>query len=236
MEGMNPAYDVAITVFSPDGRLFQVQYAQEAVKRGTPAVGLEYKDGVLLLATKNLSSPLMVSNTLRKIFKIDSNVGMAISGLVADARRLVELAREEAQKNKFLYNEPSQVGVLTREICELKQAHTHFASARPFGVSLLIGGVDKKGKHVFETDPSGAFTEHYAKAIGAKAEQADSLLEQRYKENMDFDGALILGMKVLHEISDNALGAEGVDGVYIDDKGFHEISKPVIEKHLRAQK
>lgn len=231
---MGPAYDMAITVFSPDGRLFQVQYAQEAVKRGTPAVGMEYDNGVLILASKTLSSKLTVSESVRKIFKIDDHIGAAISGLVADARRLIMEARVNAQRNRYLYNEPIPVDAVTKELCDLKQLYTQYAGARPFGASLLIAGLDSKGKHLFETDPSGAFTEYSAKAIGANANEADVILDKKYKSSLSLTSAISLGISALNEVSEQKLKPEQIDGAYIGTETgkFTVIPDETVKKYL----
>jgi len=159
-------YDRAITVFSPDGRLFQVEYAREAVKRGATAIGIKTKEGVILIADRRVGSRLLEASTIEKIYKIDEHICAATSGLVADARVLIDRARLEAQINRLTYDEPISIKELAKKICDFKQQFTQFGGVRPFGVSLLIAGVDKEPK-LFETDPSGALLEYKATAIGA---------------------------------------------------------------------
>jgi proteasome alpha subunit len=228
------AYDRAITVFSPDGRLFQVQYAQEAVKRGTTALGMIYDTGVLLAVDKNLSSRLVKPESVKKIFKADNHIGIAISGLVADARRLVEMARVEAQRNRILYGNEVDVETLTRELCDQKQMYTQYGGARPFGASLLITGVDAKGKRLFETDPSGAFTEYRAKAIGAGAKDAEEIFEKKYKPELSKDQAITLALSILSSVSENPLSTDTLDVAFIDEteRVFHELSIGELEKHI----
>src|SRR5688500_12085366 len=194
----NMAYDRAITVFSPDGRLFQVEYAREAVKRGTTAVGVRCKGGVVLLVDKRVSSKLVVPSSIEKIFAIDAHVGCATSGLVADARALVDRARVEAQLNRVTYDEAIPVDVLVKKICDYKQSYTQYGGGRPFGTALLVAGVDGSGPHLYETDPSGALIEYKASAVGSGRPQALELLEKEYKEGMTSDAAIQLGLKALH--------------------------------------
>lgn len=144
------AYDRAITVFGPDGRLFQVGYAREAVKRGTTACGVIYKNGVLLGVDKASTSKLVIPESIEKIFKVDEHIGIATSGLVADARRLVEEARVAAQRSRLAYNEPISVSTLTREIADSKQLYTQFAGARPFGAALLNLKMQRKGIRILK--------------------------------------------------------------------------------------
>jgi proteasome alpha subunit len=212
------AYDRAITVFSPDGRLFQVEYAREAVKRGTTAVGIVYNSGVLLAVDKNVTSKLIVPKSIEKIFQIDEHIGVATSGLVADARRLVEDARLKSQRNRLVYNEPISVQALTREICDIKQAYTQYGGARPFGTALLIAGVNSK-PHLFETDPSGAFTEFLAGSIGMGKRDVEKLLEERYKPGINRQDAISLALVSLNSVSEGKIQAENIDMITIEVGG-----------------
>ena len=173
-------YDRAITVFSPDGRLFQVEYAREAVKRGTTAVGVKAVDGVVLLVDKRVTSKLLVAESIEKIFQIDDHMGAATSGLVADARALVDRARVEAQVNKVSYDEPIGVEVLSKKICDFKQTYTQYGGVRPFGTALLISGVEDSEARLFETDPSGALLEYKATGIGAGRAEVMEVFEEKY--------------------------------------------------------
>jgi proteasome alpha subunit len=212
------AYDRAITVFSPDGRLFQVEYAREAVKRGTTAVGLTYDGGVLLAVDKNVSSKLVVPKSIEKIFQIDDHIGVATSGLVADARRLIEDARLRSQRHRLVYSEPVNVSTLTRDICDLKQAYTQYGGARPFGTALLIAGVNK-GPHLFETDPSGAFTEFKAGAIGMGKRDVEKYLEENYNPEIKKDEAIGLALISLNNVSEGRIQPENIDLITIEVKG-----------------
>jgi len=174
------AYDRAITVFSPDGRLFQVEYAREAVKRGTTTVGLKFRDGVVLIVDKRIASRLMEPKSIEKIFQIDRHVGCATSGLVADARILVDQARVIAQISKITYDEDMSVEALVKRICDYKQNYTQYGGVRPFGTALLVAGVDDQGEHLFETDPSGALVSYKAGSIGAGRNVVMEVFNQPY--------------------------------------------------------
>lgn len=228
------AYDRAITVFSPDGRLFQVEYAREAVKRGTTAIGMVYSNGVLLGVDKNITSKLLIGESIEKIFKIDDHVAAATSGLVADARRIVDFARVNAQEEKLVYNKPVDIEMLTRAICDLKQSYTQWGGVRPFGAALIIIGVDDTGEHLFETDPSGAFNELYATAIGSGKREVETFFEKNYKEGMNFDEAINLTLKALTRVGDKKISKETVDIYYIEnkDKIYKKISQEDLDKHI----
>jgi proteasome alpha subunit len=211
MQPQNMAYDRAITVFSPDGRLFQVEYAREAVKRGTTAVGVRGKSGVVLLVDKRVSSKLVVPASIEKIFAIDTHVGCATSGLVADARALVDRARVEAQLNRVTYDEPVPIDVLVKKVCDFKQGYTQFGGGRPFGTALLIAGVDATGPRLFETDPSGALIEYKASAVGSGRQQALDVLEKEYKEGLSDEAAVQLGLKALSAGTEGKFNAEALE-------------------------
>jgi proteasome alpha subunit len=196
------AYDRAITVFSPDGRLFQVEYAREAVKRGTTTVGLKFKDGAVLIVDKRIASRLMEPKSIEKIFQIDEHIGCATSGLVADARVLVDHARVTAQVSKITYDERINVEMLVKRICDYKQNYTQYGGVRPFGTALLVAGVDDQGVHLFETDPSGALVSYKAGSIGAGRNVVMEVFEEQYQEGMEMEEAIVLGLRALKKATE----------------------------------
>ena len=157
MQGQNQqqAYDRGITIFSPDGRLYQVEYAREAVKRGTASIGVRTNDGVVLVVDKRIRSPLLEGTSVEKLHKADDHIGIASAGHVADARQLIDYARRQAQVNVLRYGEPIGVEALTKMVVDNIQQYTQVGGARPFGVALIIGGVEDGEPRLYETDPSG---------------------------------------------------------------------------------
>ena len=190
------AYDRAITVFSPDGRLFQVEYAMELVNRGATILAIQCSGGVVLGAEETID-PLEESEYSWKIFKIDDHVGAAIVGLSSDARILIDQARVHAQSNKLTYDEPIDTEVVTKRICDIKQLYTQHAGVRPFGVSMIFAGVDKTGSRVFGTHPSGTYRGYKARAEGAGRETVFNILKEEYKEEMGLKDATKLVVKCL---------------------------------------
>jgi len=222
MQPTNMAYDRAITVFSPDGRLFQVEYAREAVKRGTTTVGLKYKTGVILIVDKRITSHLIEPGSIEKIFKIDDHVGCATSGLVADARSLIDRARVDAQINDITYDEKIQVKTLVKKICDFKQTYTQYGGVRPFGTALLVAGYDETGPRLFATDPSGALMEYKASSEGSGRNGAMSYFEEHYKDNLTMEEGLDLGIKALHQATEEKLNPEATEiGMVDKDFAFH---------------
>ena len=220
MQPANMAYDRAITVFSPDGRLFQVEYAREAVKRGTTTVGLKYKTGVVLIVDKRITSRLIEPGSIEKIFEIDDHIGCATSGLVADARALIDRARLDAQINEITYNEKIHVKTLVKRICDFKQTYTQYGGVRPFGTALLIAGVDDTGARLFSTDPSGALMEYKASSEGAGRNGAMEYFEKHYKEDIPMNEAIDMGIKALHKGTEGKLNPDATE-IGVVDKNFN---------------
>lgn len=191
------AYDRVITVFSPDGRLFQVEYAMELVNRGATILGIKCSEGVVLGAEETVETSLEDSEGSWKIFKIDDHVAAAIVGLSSDARTLIDQARIYAQSNKLTYDEPIDLEVITKRICDIKQLYTQHAGVRPFGVSLIFGGVDKTGNRLFGTHASGAYRGYKATAMGAGRETVLNILKEEYREDMSLEDAVRLAVKCL---------------------------------------
>jgi proteasome alpha subunit len=229
-------YDRAITVFSPDGRLFQVEYAREAVKRGTTSVGIKASDGVVLLVDKRITSRLLEPQSTEKIFQVDDHIGAVTSGLVADARALVDRARVDAQVNRVVYNEPIGVEVLAKKICDHKQTFTQYGGVRPYGTALLIGGVDDEGPRLFETDPSGALLMVKATGIGSGRNAVMEVLEEKYDEKADIGKAIDLGLEALYKATEGKLTVETVEIAVVDahDYKFKKIEVEQVEVYVKS--
>ncbi len=197
------AYDRGITIFSPDGRLYQVEYAREAVKRGTASIGVRTEGGVVLLADKRIRSPLLEASSVEKLHKIDDHVGAASAGHVADARQLIDFARRDAQVNQLRYEEPIGVETLTKDVTDHIQQYTQVGGARPFGVALIIGGIEDGDPRLYETDPSGTPYEWKALAVGADRNDIDDYLEEHYEDGMTLDDGVELALAALESVSDD---------------------------------
>ncbi|KZX14849.1 proteasome subunit alpha [Methanobrevibacter cuticularis] len=232
----NAGYDRAITVFSPDGRLFQVEYAREAVKRGTTSLGVKSKEGIVLVVDKRTTSKLVESKSIEKIFQIDDHIGAATSGLVADARALIERARMESQINKITYNEPIRVETLAKKICDMKQMYTQNGGVRPFGSALIIGGVTDKACKLFETDPSGALIEYKATAIGSGRQAAMDVFEEKYKQDLTLEESIDLALDAVYEATEGKTTSESVEIAIIDKKSkkYRKVSDEEVAKHVEA--
>jgi len=224
-------YDRTIAVFSPDGRLFQVEYAKEAVKKGTTSVGLVFKDGVILSTVKQ-TMRLIVPNTIEKLFKIDDHIGAVAAGLLADARVLVNQIMVKAQINRITYEEAIDVWSLAKVLGDKMQLSTLYAGLRPFGVSFLLGGVDSTGPHLIEADPSGMLYEWEAYAIGRGAINANKLFKEKYRNDMDEKSALKFVMDVVKksEKVTNLPKALDIAVIRVKDKKLEKLTDEQIKK------
>lgn len=223
-------YDRTIAVFSPDGRLFQVEYAKEAVKRGTTCLGIVFKDGVLL-ATIKPSTDLIVAESVEKIFQLDDHAGAVASGLLADARILANQARVKAQVHKITYEEPIDAWSLVRVIGDRMQLSTLYAGLRPFGVSFLLGAADKTGLHLIESDPSGMLYEWNAYAIGRGGILANKILRQKWKRDLSEKDAISIAVDIILKTEK---GRKGVDIAIINKEGkFRRLEDEEIKRSLK---
>ncbi|MGA1792703.1 MAG: archaeal proteasome endopeptidase complex subunit alpha [Thermoplasmatota archaeon] len=231
-------YDQAATVFSPDGRVYQVEYAREAIKRGGLALGIVFKDGVLFTIDKSIFSPLIEEEYLEKFFPITHQVGAAASGLIADARVLVDILRDKAQEEARRYGETPDLKSLVMWISRICEIYTRYEGVRPFGTALIIGGRDTNGFHLYETDPSGVFQERKATAIGKGSQKAVEFLERSYRQGMTREEAIQMALNVLKEtLEDRPQDDQKGEEIHIlTDKGFERIDLDDprdIEKYIR---
>ncbi|MDO5850869.1 MAG: archaeal proteasome endopeptidase complex subunit alpha [Methanobacteriaceae archaeon] len=237
----NAGYDRALTVFSPDGRLFQIEYAREAVKRGTTSIGVKSEEGIIIVVDKKVSSKLIEPSSIEKIFQIDEHIGAASSGLVADARSLIDKSRNEAQVNKIRYNEPISVEGLSKKICDMKQMYTQHGGVRPFGSALIIGGISDNECRLFETDPSGALIEYKATAIGSGRKKAMDIFEKKYEDTLTFKEAIDLALDGLYEATDGKTTEKSVEIAVIEKETgkFRRLSseeiKPLVEELIERK-
>ena len=233
-QSQQQAYDRGITIFSPDGRLYQVEYAREAVKRGTASIGVRTPEGVVLAVDKRIRSPLMERTSVEKIHKADDHVGIASAGHVADARQLIDFARRRAQVNQLRYGEPIGVETLTKAVTDHIQQYTQVGGARPFGVALIIGGIENGTPRLYETDPSGTPYEWQALAVGADRGEIEDYLEANYDAEMPLEEGVGLALSALASVNDGSLSPEGIGVATIptETAEFTELSDEETEAHL----
>ncbi|MCJ7721340.1 archaeal proteasome endopeptidase complex subunit alpha [Candidatus Bathyarchaeota archaeon] len=230
------AYDRAITIFSPDGRLFQVEYALETVNRGATILGIVCSKGVVLGAEEKIETPLQDTDFTWKIYGVDDHLGAAVVGLGSDARILIDQARIYAQSNRLTYDEPIDVEIMTKRVGDVKQLYTQHAGVRPFGVSIIFGGVDKTGCRVFTTDPSGSYRGYKAVSVGIGREIVEGILKEDYRADLSLDDAIKLAAKCLTK----SLEARGepkrikISIIPADTKKFQALDEEKVEAIQRG--
>ena len=237
MAFMRPGvYDRILTVFSPDGRLFQVEYAVETVNRGATILGIACSDGVVLGAEEKIESKLHDPDFTWKLYEVDEHLGAAIAGLGPDARVLIDQARVYAQSNRLIYDEPVDVEVIAKRIGDIKQFYTQHARFRLFGVSIIFGGVDKIGNRVFVTDPSGSYRGYKAVAVGVGREKVEGILKMEYRGEMRLDEAIRLAIKCLVKSSEarNESLRVKIAVIPAETKKLTQLTGEEVEKHKKA--
>jgi proteasome alpha subunit len=219
-------------MFSPDGRLFQVDYAREAVRKGATSVGLIAEDGVVLLAHKNIQEPLAIPSTVQKIFRVDSFVGATYSGLVSDGLHIINIMRHKTQSHRMIYDETESIETISREIAEEMQMATQYGGIRPYAVSVLVAGYGSEPK-LFEIDAGASFLGYKADAIGSGKKTAEDILVKEYKDDMSIDEAVKLGVSVVKKVAEGKLTSSSVDIAKITKKdGYVTYSQEMIGEYL----
>ena len=227
-------YDMTPTMYSPDGRIYQVEYAIETVKRGAIAIGLQSKDGVIV-AVEEKSRDLQVEDITQKIFQVDDHIGIAAAGYIPDARILVDSARFFSQSNKLTYDESVEIETVAKHLADQSHQFTQYSGVRPFGVALIIAGIDRKGTRVFVTDPSGTYVPYSAVAIGGNSDEVTDFLEKNYNEEMSMDDAMSMAISAINLKSDEK-GVKHIRMARIksDTKQFEKVSNDELTKYAQS--
>lgn len=229
-------YDRSITMFSPDGRLLQVEYAKKTVKQGSTALGITCKDGIVLVADKRVNSKLMVVEAIEKTFFIDDHIMTTAAGIISDARVLVDRAQLKAQQHFVTYNGKIDVLSIVKDMCDLKQICTQSAGLRPFGVSMLVAGIEEDGlMKLFVTEPYGLYFQYRATAIGEHDVEVEQILQKKWKASITVDAAIKLGVDTLKEVlkSDFDVNTCDVAVIRLDTKKFELLNSDVIKKLIK---
>jgi len=216
-------YDMTPTMYSPDGRIYQVEYALETVKRGTLAIGVKCNDGVIIAVEENPRA-LQVSSITQKIFQVDKHIGIAAAGYIPDARVQVDNARFFSQSNKLTYDEPVEVETVAKHLADQSHQFTQYSGVRPYGVALIIAGIDQKGGSIYVTDPSGTYVSYAAVVIGENSDMVTEFLEKNYKSDMTLEDGASLAVAAIN------LKDEKKDGVKHVKMSWIKLDKPLMEK------
>ncbi|WP_268541610.1 archaeal proteasome endopeptidase complex subunit alpha [Candidatus Nitrosotenuis cloacae] len=236
---MMPArgYDMTPTMYSPDGRIYQVEYAIETVKRGTLAIGIKAKDGIIM-AVEEIPRKLQAAGITQKIFQVDDHIGVAAAGYIPDARTQVDDARSFSQSHRLIYDMQVDVETVAKHLADKCHQYTQYSGVRPFGVSLIISGVDQRGNLIYVTDPSGTYVSYAAVAIGAGSEDVNAFLEKNYKDGMSIDEASALAIAAIDLKSEQKDGMKHIKMAKIttDKKVIEKISDADLERYSKVAK
>lgn len=226
-----PTYDKAITIFAPDGNLFQVQYAFEAVNRGSATVGIKGANCVVLAVEKKTTAALQDAHTIRKILQVDEHIMLTFAGLQADARVLVDKARLECQSFRFNFEDEPTLEYIARFVAETQQKYTQKGGVRPFGISTFMVGYEGKEPKLYVTEPSGAYSLWKANAIGRNSKTLREYLEKNHTDGLSNDDSIKLAVETLMEVVESSKNIEIC--IMTGPKKFQLLEDSAIEKIVK---
>jgi len=208
-------YDRTATMFSPDGHLLQVEYAEKTVRLGSSSIGIACKDGVVIVSDRRINDKLILPESATKVYEIDSHIIASAAGILSDARVLVDRVRIIAQQNRVTYDSPIDVESIIRDIANTKQAFTQYGGARPYGVAIIIAGIDQENPRVFSSDITGNYFSYTATAIGENDEKIKEMLRIKYNKNLNIDGGVKLALSIFKEILGKNFELNRFDVAYV---------------------
>ena len=226
-------YDRTATMFSPDGHLLQVEYAEKTVRLGSSSIGLVCSDGVVLVSDRRINDKLILPESANKIFEIDNHIISSAAGILSDARVLIDKARVTAQQNRVTYDSPIEVESIIREIANTKQMFTQYGGARPFGVAILIAGIDQNKAEIYSSDITGNYFSYKAMAIGENDEKIKEMLRVKYNEKLNIDGGIKLALGIFKEVLVKNFEFSRFDVAYIKtaDKKIVKLDENSLKKY-----
>ena len=208
-------YDRTATMFSPDGHLLQVEYAEKTVRLGSSSIGIVCKDGIVIVSDRRVNDKLIMPESANKIFEIDEHIIASAAGILSDARVLIDKVRVTAQQNRVTYDSPVDVEEIIREIANTKQIFTQYGGARPYGVAVLVGGVDNQGPRLFSSDITGNYFSYASFAIGENDEKIKEILRIKYNKNLNTEGGIKLALSIFKEILGKNFELNRFDVAYV---------------------
>jgi proteasome alpha subunit len=223
MQHQQMGYDRTATMFSPQGHLLQVEYAEKTVRLGSSSIGMTCSDGVFILADLRIEDKLIVPKSANKIYEIDSHLISSVAGIVSDARVLIERAQVLAQQHRVTYDSPIEPELIIKEISNLKQQFTQYGGARPFGVSLMIAGMNNKKPELFTSDITGNYLAYYTNAIGENDDKIKEKLRERYNPNLTIKEGVKIALEIFKEIYENKFNVNKFELCYINTEGLKRI-------------
>ena len=235
MQHQAMGYDRTATMFSPEGHLLQVEYAEKTVRLGSASIGMVCTDGVFIIADKRIEDKLIVKKSANKIYEIDSHVVASVAGITADARVLIERAQLLCQQHRVTYDSPIETELVIKEIYNIKQQFTQYGGARPFGVSLMVAGINNEKPELYTSDITGNYFSYYATAIGENDEKIKEQLKEKYKHDLTIKKGVKLALDILENIGKKNFNLGRFEMVYIenDDKKIKRLEGEEIKNLLK---
>lgn len=224
-------YDRTASMFSPDGLLLQVEYAEKAVKLGSSVLAITTKEGIVFIGDRKIKSKLLVKDSFKKVFEVDSHLVIAGAGVMSDGRRLIEQAQNAAQEHRVSFQNPIDTISLVKEIANIQQYYSQAGGLRPFGVSLLIGGIDMGKPVLYQTTPSGIYMRFLARSVGSLSDKINEELEEKYKSDMTNLQAIKFGIEIFKKAIEEDFDLERFDVATLDlDENFKRYSSDEVKK------
>lgn len=235
MQHQAMGYDRTATMFSPEGHLLQVEYAEKTVRLGSASIGLVCTDGVLILADKRIRDKLVVEQSANKIYEIDSHIVSSVAGILSDARVLVERAQVLAQQHRITYDSPIEPELIIKEIANMQQQFTQYGGARPFGVSLMVAGVREKKAELFTSDITGNYFSYHANAIGENDEKIKEKLREKYKSDLNLKKGAKIALDIFKETQGKNFNLEQFELSYIrnDDAQIRRLAGEALKDFVK---
>lgn len=215
MQHQAMGYDRTATMFSPQGLLLQVEYAEKAVRHGSASIGMTCSDGVFILADLRIEDKLIVAKSTNKIYEIDSHIMASVAGILSDARVLIERAQVLAQQNRVTYDSPIEPELVIKDLANLKQQFSQYGGARPFGVSLMVAGINNKKPELYISDVTGNYSAYHANAIGENDDKLKEKLRERYKSDLTMKKGVKLALDIFKEMEEKKFNLGRFELVYI---------------------
>lgn len=227
-------YDRAATMFSPDGHILQVEYAEKTVRLGSASIGIVCVDGIVIIADKRIADDLIVGESANKIFDVDDHIIGSAAGILSDARVLIERAQLISQQHKMTYDSPIDVISVIKDISNIKQQYTQHPGVRPFGVAIMIAGLDHE-KRLYVSDVTGNYVEYHATAIGENDEKIKDLLKKKYKQTITVNEAIKLGLQIFKEVKGKQFNVDNFDAAIIskDNNKVQKLNANDLRKYLK---
>ena len=232
MQHQAMGYDRTATMFSPEGTILQVEYANKSVRLGSASIGMVCSDGIFILADRRVKDKLVVQQSANKIYEIDSHIIASAAGITSDARVLIERAQVLAQQHRITYDSPIEPELIIKEICNIKQQFTQFGGARPFGVSMMLAGIKDKKPELYTSEATGNYFSYYANAIGENDEKIKEKLREKYKPDFNIKKGVKIALEIFEEIQGKNFDFDRFELVYI--KNEEEQLKRVVKDELRV--